>query len=778
MLKYYLIYYWRSLKNNKVLSFINILGLAAGLAGSIILFLWVYNETGQDKFHQQAEDIYLITTRDNDTKDFREYSPFAKPRTELFESVAGISAYSHINTLDNNVMLRYNQQKLRAAGLAVSPAFFDIFTFPLIRVDSVHLEGTNYVFLTEKMAAQMFNQQDPVGKMVIIQHEMEDELVVAGLLKNPPPNSSLQFDFIANYEAARWSRMGQDFIKLVAEADPELIREQVKDFGAQSTYANANFGEIELFPYTDLYFNSEFDSFPRGDIKYVYILSAVALIVLVIAFFNFFNLSISQSLTRMKSIGIKRLMGMSDSDLTWQFTLEALLNFALAAGLVLILLIPLQALLQKVSGKQMAVLFWDFDQFKWHWLGLFAIFSLLGFLTFLFFKVGSPLMLLKKQVMDHQKTIGLKSKLVVFQFLIASVVVVAALVITRQTEFMVNQDPGYQKENIVKIQFNQAARRVDREQKRKNHQYVLDQLEQKAAILAYDYGNFPTETTLFYWNLNPEKFEEGENVFMYAASSDFHQVFDIEILAGKSFLESDEKGVFINEAAVDHYQIEDPVGQTVVAQPWGDFTILGVVKDFHFENMSQPIKPLVIVSFPYSHRPLVVRIASGQLSETMTFLRELFQEVNPGVNFEYEFFDDHVEATYRRDIVTTQILKWATIFIFLLSGVGLFSLSVVFTMQKTKEIGIRKVLGASTAGIWMFLSRSMTKWVGIGFLVAVPLSYYLIIQWLNNFAYRIGLEWWYFALAGGITFVLALMVVSYQSLKAAWSNPVDALRYE
>ena len=774
MLKYYLSYYWRSLQRQKVLAFINILGLAGGLAGSLILFLWAYNESQQDRFHANAEDIYLLLSRENKAKDFRTFSPFAKPRPELFESFSDIQHYSQTARIDDNILIEYQGRKVKTEGMAATSSFFKIFSFPLEKVDSVQLVGTKHIFLTPELANEVFQGQDPVGKSITLYHEKTDEMVVAGLVNNPPGNSSLQFEFIANYEGAQWGKMTNDFIKLEPGTQVSGINAVVKDLGRHSGYGNADFGEIKLFPLTDLYYESTFSYYPHGQKKYIYILSIVGIVILIIALFNYFNLTISQSLTRMKSIGVKRLMGMSNRNLWAQFSVESLINFLMAVMLVLLILFPLQYWLENLTGKNLGTRVSDILQSYYLLLPL-LLFLVLGTITYFYFKSGSPLIFMKKQIQDHRRTITVKSNLVIFQFMIASFVVVATLVISRQTTFMMSQDQGYHQENIVKIPFIQNTYQ-DRKAKSKNAQYVKDQIDQYSGVMHSDYGEFLTDYSLFMWNLNPDSLDEAENVAMLESSMNFHNVFDLSIVQGSPF--SGKKGVIINETAVDAYHLENPIGKSIESPSWGTFEIIGVVEDFHFENLSQPIRPLVFVNHPYPDKPIIIRIAAGRLNETMTYLQDLFEEINPGLALEYEFFDDKVEAMYRRDLVTTKILNMATIFVFLLSGIGLFSLSVVYTLQKTKEIGIRKVMGATVANILIFLGGKLTRWSMIGYLVALPVAFILLNQWLNDFAYRIELAWWHFAAGGAAIFFLTLLVVSYQTTRAALSNPVDSLRSE
>jgi len=329
----------------------------------------------------------------------------------------------------------------------------------------------------------------------------------------------------------------------------------------------------------------------------------------------------------------------------------------------------------------------------------------------------------------------------------------------------------------VKIKFIGEIYKDQKEVQYNNLQYVLAEIEKNANIIAHDYGSFPTETSFFSWNLKPDSLPEAEDVQFIGLGSRFAEIFDLEIITGQSFdqdIKTRSREAIINQTAAEYYRLYNPVGTTIENSSWGEFTIVGVVEDYHYQHLTHSIKPLVITRMPHIEKGIIVKIASGKLQETMAELEKLFKKVNPNEVFTYEFFDDKVAATYHRDLLISKILKWSTLFIFILSGVGLFSLSIVYGLQKTKEIGIRKILG--TANLLILLGSKMTSRVVLAFVIASPLAWWIMQQWLETFAYRIKLEWWYFALSGLVILILALFVISYNSLKTARANPVDSLR--
>ena len=780
MIRYYLTFYWRSLKNSKILSIINALALAIGLSGSLLLGLYVMNELNQDRFHSNINDIYLLTYKYKSDKEFRPFSPFNQNRKDFFDTIPEVENFTHTIQLDENTKLELGDRKIKVQGLAVTPDFYQIFDFSILRSDSVLMTSKQYIFLTQKLAKNLFTDSNPIGKVVTLYHNEITEFVVAGILENPPANSSLQFDLIANYEALDfWGRMANDYLLMHPGKKPEHIN-AILDPLATATHYKKRPIVTQFFPLADVYFNSEFSIFPHGSQIQVKALAIVAAILLFIVLFNYYNLSISQSLTRLRSIGIKRVMGLQNKGLFWQFQLESLVNFCIALLLIMVTLILLEPYVTGFTGNKIN-LSSDIQEYVFLIPALLVLFLLTGFFLYLYFRSGAPVSMLKKQYYDHRRTISVKNNLVLVQFIIATVVVIATIVISQQTRFMMNQDYGYQQENIVKIKFIGDIYKDQKEVQYNNLQYVLAEIKQNANIIAYDYGKFPTETTLFSWNLNPEELPEAEDVNFIGLGPHFSELFDLEIVQGKSFnqdITQRSKEAIINQAAAEYYKLENPVGRIIENSSWGEFTIVGVLEDYHYQHLSHSIKPLIITRMPHIERGIIVKIASGKLMATMAEMEKLFKKVNPKEAFTYEFFDDQVAATYQRDLFISHILKWSTLFIFILSAVGLFSLSIVYSLQKTKEIGIRKILGATTANLLVLLGSKMTQRVLMAFLIASPLAYFIMQQWLKTFAYRIQIEWWYFALSGLAIFLLALIVISYNSLKTAWANPVDSLRSE
>ena len=439
MIKYYLTFYWRSLKNNKWLSIINALALAIGLSGSLLIGIYILNELNQDRFHSNIENIYLLTHKYKSDKEFRAFSPFTQDRKHLFDTIPEVVSFTHTIQMDENTKIEVADRKVSVQAYAVTPSFFRIFDFPLLQYDSVLTGGKQHLFLSEKMANNLFPKSEPVGKVVTLYHNEITEFVVAGILENPPANSSLRFDLIANYEAVDfWGKMANDYLLKQQGKHPDSIHPTLDELATATDYKKRPIA-TNFFPFAEIYFDSEFSIFPHGNKKQIVALGIVTAILLFIVLFNYYNLSISQSLTRLRSIGIKRIMGLQSKGLFWQFQLESLVNFIIALLLISLTLLLLNPYIGRFTGSKVNL---SIDIIKYIYLIPFVLvlFIITGFFLYLYFQTGAPVSMLKKQYFDHKKTIFVKNNLVLLQFIIATIVVVATIVITQQTRFMMNRD--------------------------------------------------------------------------------------------------------------------------------------------------------------------------------------------------------------------------------------------------------------------------------------------------------------------------------------------------
>ena len=777
MLKYYLTFYWRSFKNNWLLSFINLTSLALGLSACIIIFLFIKNELNQDHFHPKHEQIYLLGQKYNSEKDFNEYSPHAKYNKSLFDTIPEIIEYTRVVHLVDEYRIGFNR-KIGVDGYAVTPNFFKIFNFPIIKIDSTLMQGKQYIFISEDLAENLYTDENPLGQLVTLYHRNITEFVIAGVVKNAPSNSSLKFDFIVNYDAVKtWGKMAQDFFLFDKNLNYSDLNKRIDNLTKYSHFYNSESMQSRLFAFSDIYFNSNFDDFPHGNKQQIITLVVVCFLLLFTVLFNYFNLSISQSLTRLRSIGINRVIGLNNKGLFWQFQLESLISFGLIFFISSIFLLVINPYISAATSNKINI-FNEFSTFYFIIPGLLCLFILLALILYRYFQSGAPIDMLKKQYHDHSNSISTKNNLVLIQFVIATIVIIATGVIYKQTKFMMNQDYGYHQENIVKIKFVGMLNWENRDALLRKIDYVISELDKNANIIAFGPGDFPTDARLTNWNMTPEKTVKCTSINYLSMSPDFPDIFDLKIIEGKTFDQYKSPEVIINRKAVDYYNLENPIGHTTKNSNWGEYSIVGVVENFHYKHLSQPIEPLIIINHTFRNKGISIRIAKGKLKETMAYLKKLFKRVNTNEVFAYEFFDQRVASLYQSDIVMTKILQWSTIFILFLCCVGLFSLSIVYSLQKTKEIGIRKILGATTANLLILLGSKMTSRVVLAFVIASPLAWWIMQQWLETFAYSIILEWWYFALSGLVILILALFVISYNSLKTARANPVDSLRSE
>jgi predicted permease len=785
MIKNYLKVALRNITRHKGYSFINITGLAIGMACCILILLWVQDELSFDRFHENANDIYRVVQdinfADHSTTWAITQGPLGPSLRDDFPEIVNMVRFQRRGMRLTHEDKTFDEELGMADG-----SIFEVFTFPLLRGDPASALADPFsLVLTEEMAHKYFGEQDPIGK--VLNADGRFDFKVTGIIQEVPRNSHIRFDFLVpfvfgrelGYTVDRWNNSSfTTYVQLqgglqAGDALPKIAR-YLDDKPTIEKDAALN-----LQPLTRIHLHSHYDfDFASGDVTYVTIFSLVAFFILLIACINFMNLTTARSANRAREVGMRKVAGAYRSDLIRQFFGESILlafvAFCLALGLVWLLLDTFNNL----AAKELTL---GFSSSVWLWFGLLGIALVTGLIAgsypALFLSGFQPVRVLKGSVQSGAKSSRFRKFLVVFQFSLTILLIICTLVVYHQLDFMRNKKLGYDKEHLVYLGM--------RGDMREQFDAVKQELLAHPSILGVTASaNVPTYGYSFSNSLWRWEGQDPDAEILIRASfvdEDFFKTMGIELIAGRDlsreFSTDQDTAVAVNEAAARAMGMADPVGQRLTLGE-NNLTIQGMVKDYHFRSLRQEIDPLILIFSPPSSRVLFVRLRGEDMPQSLAHVEEVWNTFAPGFDFRYRFMDEALDLLYRAEQRTGSIFRIFTMLAVLISCLGLFGLASYMAEQRTKEIGIRKVLGATVSHIVFLLSKDFTKWVIVANLVAWPVAYLAMHQWLQGFAYRIPLPWWVFGVSAILALAIALLTVSYQSIRAAVSNPVDALKYE
>jgi len=807
MLKNYMKIALRNFFKHKGFSFINVFGLAVGIACCLLILLFVVDELSYDKYHEKADRIYRAGLYGfiggNEFNGVVTASPMAQTLVEEYPEVEAATRARNFGF----PVFRYADKVFSEERVFwVDPGFFDVFTVPFIQGDqTTALNEPLSIVLTHSMASKYFGNEDPMGKT--INADQRRDYLVTGVVEDAPKNTHFHYDFLAalsTYEDSRsqfWvSNNYYTYFVLREGTSPEAFENKMEDlvkkYVAPQIQAAAGIsleqfyesgGEYSYFiqPMTDIHLRShlEFEVEPNGDISYVYIFSIIALGILLVACINFVNLATARSSTRAREVGVRKTLGSNRPQLIRQFLAETILTSLLAVLAALLLVQLFLPIFNNLTGKQVAIPYLDNVYTIPLLVGLVVVIGLLAGLYPAFFVAAfDPVAVLKTETPGSLKKSNMRNVLVVFQFTVSIVLIVGTLVVQRQLNYIQNKNLGFNKEQIVIVKKTDdlSDRLRTFKQELLNNPNILGATN-TSTLFGSNFGNSA-------FRLAEESGEDTHLLWTFFSDADFVQTYQIEMAAGRYFeegREADNQAVVINETAVRELGLEDPVDAQIVAlgntqAQEQRLNIIGVVKDFHFESLHTQIRPMIIAMYGEGNRGrfVSVRIGPENIRETMGFIENTWRKFALNQEFEFEFMDDYFGRVYENEQRTGRIFLYFSILAIFIASMGLFGLASFVTTQRTKEIGIRKVLGASDSQIVALLSTQFAKWVLLGNLLAWPIAYVLMRNWLRQFAYRGGISIFSFLGASAIVLIFALLTVSTQTLKAASANPASSLKYE
>ncbi|MBX2840674.1 MAG: ABC transporter permease, partial [Flammeovirgaceae bacterium] len=766
----------------------------------LLLTLHVWDELTYDQFHQKKGSIFQVGTLYKGKSYSRTSPPLAGFIKSNFPEVKNAIRY-----YEKNCAVKISQTGNDPINEKVNfadPGFFELFTFPFVSGNTeMALHNPYEIIISEKYAAKYFGNKDAIGKVISVKADNWDQaydFTISGVVADPPGNSSLKFDLLLSISFLekidgtfdpdkKWLTLSPNtFIETEANVDLEELAIKLATLVNENLSQKSNVMRaynIELL--TELHFSDTHQKyFKTSNIQYLYILGGLGLLILLVACINFTTLSISKSSIRAKEVGVRKTMGAQRIQLVIQFLGESFLLTFLATIIGLIFLSLILPVFNDLLGKQLSLTLIFQKSF-------FLLLGLILLLTALF-SGGYPALIISNYKPDINlrtrfKAIGknqLVGVLATLQFIVSAFLITSTLIMNEQLQEVFHKNLGFDENLMIRLN-------VPFTEGKKLLQLYQNQLtkESKVKSVSGSWEHFSGESGV---SFNEFEFVvDGQSVKgkTMGVAQNFIETLKIPLVLGRNTLKQVNRDetpieIIVNEKFIKEFGLEDPIGKTVncpegsiLVGQFEQATIIGVVKDFNYESLYKEIQPLAIqASQVYSN--LYVRISSENIQEGLGLLQENWKEIAPDLPFEYQFLDEDIQNQYKADFKWLTIGFYASALAIIIACLGLFGLASYTSNQRVKEIGIRKILGASISSILMLLSKTYLKLVLVAILIAIPISNYFITEWLNSFAYKIEVKWWHFALSGGVIIFIALFAVSGQSLKASTTNPVDNLRNE
>ncbi len=792
MLRNYFIISLRNMIRDKGSSLINLAGLAAGMACFLLILTYVRFETSFDRFHEKADLIYRVTSEmSNMGQSFYTPDPLA---TILRTEITGIERITQVfSPFGGKKVLQAGDNKFYHSGFYTDAAFLDVFSFPLVKGDrGTALAGPSKIVLTDSVAKKLFGEDDPIGKNVIWKDLWNPrDLVVTAVLEDIPANSHIKFDYLIsldtlrpdkefNYMFGNWRTSNfSTYIELAEGRSQESVETAISGWISRLSaqgQADQPFQSFQLQPLTDIHLKTHFDDdmADTGDLRYVRLFMAIAFLILLIACVNHVNLATARSAVRAKEIGIRKVTGAFRVQVFEQLLGESFIVAALAAALAVGLIAIIMPWFNTVAGIPLRLEFIGGIGIL-PWLAATVLFVGLcaGIYPAILMSGLQPVRTLREFSSSSRKSAFLRNLLVVSQFTASVVLIAATIIISGQMDYVKSTRLGYNREHVVVITAyeQETSRKIP---------VIKTELEGRPEVIeASQTAGLPTDIRQ-YWSGWEAVKDDGTIIkcgfHLDYVDENFLDVFEIGLEEGRNFRPGDKDVIILNEAAVRDIGWKEPVGKKLRSGGVRDFEVVGIVEDFHFASLHRRIAPMALLYEKGSR--LAVRVRPGDIVQTIGVLRSVFEKNTHGQPFDFFFLDDAFDALYRKETRTEEIFTAFAGLAVLIACLGLFGLTAFNVARRTKEIGIRKILGATVPKLVFLLNRDFVRLVVIGNLLAWPLVYVAMNRWLENFAYRISIRPVIFLLSSLLSLAVALFVVGAKTVKAALVDPSETLRYE
>jgi putative ABC transport system permease protein len=787
-----------NLRRNKFFSSINILGLALGITANLLIMMYIVNELSYENFQKNRKNIYRVDVewgKEGNRMKFAGCMPALAPvlTSEIPEVLSAVRIKKDYDAVLKN---RANQEIKEENFFFADPSVFDVFSIYFREGDRVNALTDPYtVLISRRTAAKYFSTVDPLGQTVSYH---DTPLKVTGIFDDIPENTHFRCDFLVSWSTLKamgdypeqpWNSWGDALTYILLKDNitaislvPKLDQLLSKNAGQWMTTQM----KFDLQPLSNIHWltDTRSDIGPKGNMTYIYIFICAAVFVLLIACFNFLNLSVSQYMGRMKEVGIRKTTGASKSQVILQFLTESMVIIVISAFIAVFLFDGLYLKLYSYLGASFVIAKSYLLVLSLLTLTIIIIVGMIagGYPAFYISQIN-PVYVLKKETSQVRRKISIRKILIMFQFTISIILLVGTVVIFRQLDYMKNSPLGFNKENVVLLTFQGNSPDA-------NSKYeVLKEEFLKNPNIPFVSGAFtlPGINSQMTIGVRPDGAPTDVSVNLQALPADygFVKTLGLEVVKGrdlsKDFSMDRFESILLNESAVSALGLENPIG-TKLMIPGDEFKngvkVVGIVKDFHLKSFHNKINPILIFINPKMYICIALKVNPGNIDETMNYIRTTWNKTLPGTILQYKYLDETYDSLYSSEKKSGQLLSVFTVIALLISCLGLFGFASFMIRKRIKEVGIRKVMGASIQSISALLSLQFIFWIAASSIIAIPAGYILVNKWLQNFVFRAGIAWWVFAVAIFMELIIALIIVGWLSLRTAGRNPVEALRYE
>lgn len=788
MFKNYFLVTVRNLLKNRVYSFINITGLSIGITCSILILLWVFDELSFDSFHTKAKRLYQVWIHAEFDGKINSWTSVPLPTYEAMKTADTHIKNSVVADWGGDHLLAVKENPIIKRGFFVSEEFLEMFDFALVKGNAANvLDDPSGMVITESTAKALFGDEDPINQVIRV--DDASDLKVAGVLKDLPKNSSFEFDFLLPWKLREqinpWVRENQDnwgnysfqvFVELNDESSEVDVENSIRNMLAEHGETDIK-SEFFLHPLLRwrLYSNFENGVEKGGMSDYVQLFTILAVFILIIACINFMNLATARSERRAKEVGIRKSVGSNRFELVVQFIGESLFISFIAFVIAVLLAELLLPFYNDLVEKE---LFIDFSsmQFWFFSLGMILLTGIVsGSYPAFYLSSFQPVKVLKGKVKEGRSASTPRKILVTLQFGFSILLIIGTIVIYQQIQMVKDRQLGYDQENLITIDYTEEIK--------KNYQVLKHELLQSGTVESVTISNSAitdiNSNNFVGW---PGKPEDQRVLFTtIAAAYDYTKTMGIKILEGRDFSEdfkSDTSAIIINKAALEVMGLNDPIGTEL--DLWGDKrNLIGIVDDVLMGSPYEAVKPMFIILDPDWADAVTVRLKkTNDLKTSINDVKEVFEKYNSAYPFEYTFVDEEFQKKFATINMTSRLANLFALLTIIITGLGLFGLASYTAEKRTKEIGIRKVLGASVSSIVTLMSKDFSRLVFIAFIISAPVAWWLLTKYLERYPIRTDIQWWIFPVTGVIALIFALVVVTTQAMKAAHNNPVNSLRSE
>lgn len=788
MIKSYFKIAWRSLLKHRQFTLLNLVGLSTGLACALLIFLWVHDELNMDKFLEKGTQLFQVMANHQETDGIKTIIETPAPLAdalakEMPEVEHAVATYPTV--FRGTTTLTYKDKNIASDGLFAGKDYFHVFSYKLLQGNRDRvLSDKHSIALSKKLALQLFNTTDNIiGETITLQREKQ--YVISGVFENPPSNSTAQFDFLISMEVLLdqspylkdWGNSDPNtFVILKEGTNTEQFNHKLAGF-LKSKISASNAG-LFVRSYSDGYLYNKYENgkVSGGRIAYVRMFSIIAIFILIIACINFMNLSTAKASGRMKEVGIRKVVGAKREALIFQYLGESFLMAFFSMILAILLVFLLIPSFNNITGKQLAL-----NTFT-PYVYLLVITLFTGFISgsypALYLSGFNPGVVLKGKLKTSLGELWIRKGLVIFQFTLSVIFIVAVLVVYKQITFIQTKNMGYNKDNVMSIEMEGSSiENVIKSTQQclaetKNIPDIINASSMDHTSIVADFGS---TSDLSWEGKAPGDVTSFGNI---GINYGLIETMGIQIAEGRSFskeISSDSTEIILNEAAVKAMGMKDPVGKIV--KMWGvNRKIAGIAKDFHFQSVHETIKPFALRLEPLNTNSVIVKIKAGKEKGTIDRLQAFYKKINPGFTFNYKFMDQTYQAQYMSEMRVAALSKYFAGLTILISCLGLFGLAAFTAQRRQKEIGIRKIAGATVSHVALLLSKDFLQLVLIAILIAFPLAWWITGQWLNSFAYSIDNSIGIYLAAGIAVILITLLTISFQAIRAAMMNPVKSLK--